>query len=140
MNPVAQPPIIAAPPASSAPRHRWALLGTLAAFAAGVVVLFLFDPTKYAIYPVCPLYKTTGLLCPGCGTLRAVHQLTHCSLAAAWRLNPMFVTLLPAALWLGFREVIWQLTGRKLPGIFTHRFFVWLLVSGLVVFGILRNI
>jgi hypothetical protein len=111
----------------------------VAAIVSGMVVLFLFDPARYPIYPVCPLYKTTGLLCPGCGALRAVHQLTHGHLAAAWRLNPLFVALAPAAMWLGFREVAWQMTGRKLPGLVTHPFFAWLLVGSLVIFGILRN-
>jgi hypothetical protein len=105
----------------------------------GTVVLFLFDPSRYHFYPVCPLYQTTGLLCPGCGTLRAVHQLAHGNFAAAWRLNPMFVVLSPVGLWLVVREALWQLTGKRLPGLVTHRFFLWLLVASLIVFGILRN-
>jgi hypothetical protein len=112
----------------------------IGAIVSCVVVLYLFDPSKYPIYPVCPLHQTTGLLCPGCGGLRAVHQLTHGHLAAAWRFNPMVVALAPAAIWLGLREVIWQMTGRKLPGLVTHPFLAWLLAGSLVLFGILRNL
>lgn len=37
----------------------------------------------------------TGLLCPGCGSLRALHQLLHGNFATALRFNPLlFVTLL----------------------------------------------
>jgi len=134
VNSIAQPPLV------SAPSRRWGLIGAVAAIVSGVVVLFLFDPARYPIYPVCPFYKTTGLLCPGCGSLRAIHQLIHGHLAAAWQLNPLFVTLAPFAVWLGLREGILQMTGRKLPGVVTHRFFIWLLVASLVGFGILRNL
>jgi hypothetical protein len=139
VNPVAQPPVIS-PVASPSVRRPWGIWGILAVLAAGGLILFLFDPTQHSFYPVCPLYKTTGLLCPGCGTLRAVHQLTHGNFAAAWRFNPMFVSLLPVAGWLAFREIVKQLTGRILPGIFTHPVFIWLIVGSLVVFGILRNL
>jgi hypothetical protein len=134
MNAVAQPPIV------TPPWRRWGLIATAGAIVSAVIVLFLFDPARYPIYPVCPLHQATGLLCPGCGSLRAVHQLAHGHLAAAWRLNPMFVALAPVGIWLGVRELIWQLTGRRLPGLVTHPFFAWVLTGSLVLFGILRNL
>jgi hypothetical protein len=102
--------------------------------------LFLFDPATHGFYPDCALRRTTGLLCPGCGTLRALHQLTHGNFAAAWGLNPFVVALLPVGFWLGTRELIWLTTGRMLPGIVTRPIFGWALVAGLVIFGILRNV
>jgi hypothetical protein len=116
-----------------------AVLGVLA--AGGLVVLFLFDPaTTHGLYPVCPLHETTGLLCPGCGTLRALHQLTHGNFAAAWGFNPFVVALLPVGFWLGLREMIWLATGRRLPGIVTKPLLGWILVAALVAFGVLRNV
>jgi hypothetical protein len=108
--------------------------------AGALVVLFLFDPATNGFYPVCPLYQTTGLLCPGCGTLRALHQLTHGNFAAAWGFNPFVVALLPVGLWLAIRELIRLTTGRRLPGIVTRPIFGWALLAGLVLFGILRNV
>jgi hypothetical protein len=113
--------------------------GTLA-LSAAVAVLFLFDPSTAGFYPVCLLHQTTGLQCPGCGGLRAVHQLSHGHLAAAWRLNPFVVALLPVGLWLGLRELARALTGRQWPGLVTRPLFGWLLAGALVVFGILRNV
>jgi hypothetical protein len=111
------------------------------AMAAGVLVtLFLFDPASHGFYPICLLHQTTGLLCPGCGTLRALHQLTHGNFAAAWRLNAFVVALLPVGFWLATRELIWLATGKRLPGIVTRPIFGWTLVAGLVIFGILRNV
>ncbi len=40
-------------------------------------VLFLFDPKSTSIYPVCPFHWLTGLDCPLCGSLRALHALLH---------------------------------------------------------------
>lgn len=61
---------------------------------AGVGALYLIDPARHEIYP-CLLRATTGLQCPGCGGLRATHQLLHGHLAAAWSLNPLAVLLVP---------------------------------------------
>jgi len=107
---------------------------------AAVAVLFLFDPSTAGFFPVCALHEMTGLQCPGCGGLRAVHQLSHGHLAAAWQLNPFFVALLPAGVWLGLREMVRALTGWQWPGLVTRPFFLWLLAGSLVLFGILRNV
>jgi hypothetical protein len=69
-----------------------------------------------------------------------MHQLTHGNLAAAWRLNPLAVALLPAGLWLGLRELAWQACGKKWPGLVMRPFFRWALLVVLVLFGIVRNL
>ena len=102
-------PVNFVPGSFPSPAGRKLLLaGLTAALAAETAVLFFFDPARYAIYPVCPWHALTGWDCPGCGTLRALHQLTHGNLAAAWRLNPLTVALLPVGLWIGLREWVWQ--------------------------------
>ena len=58
------------------------IVSALVAGAAGLV-LFCFDPRQYHFYPVCFFHQTTGLLCPGCGALRAGHQLLHGHLVSA---------------------------------------------------------
>jgi hypothetical protein len=120
-------------------RH-WLLGGFVAAGLIGVAVLFLFDPEHTPIFPVCPLHLLTGWDCPGCGTLRAMHQLLHGHLAAAWRFNPLTVSLLPVAGWLLLREIIWQFSGFKLPGLVTRPAFGWALAVVAVFFGIIRNL
>ncbi len=122
------------------PWRRRLLAGLLAGLAAGAAILFLFDPAQCPIYPVCPFHRLTGLDCTGCGTLRALHQLTHGNLAAAWRFNPLAVALLPAGCCLGLRELAWQVFGKKWPGVVTRPFFGWALVVITVVFGIVRNL
>src|SRR5271165_2584416 len=124
-------------PLAVSPWYYFLAIAALVAGILGLVILFLFDPATHGFYPVCPLHETRGLLCPGCGTLRALHQLTHGNLVAAWRLNCFVVALLPVALWLGARELIWVMTGKRLPGIVTNPVFGWVLLAGLVGFGIL---
>ncbi len=120
--------------------RKWLLGGLIAATAAGTALLFFFDPARCPIYPVCPWHTLFGWSCPGCGTLRAVHQLTHGNLAAAWRLNPLAVALAPVAFWLGLRELAWQVSGKKWPGLVTRPIFGWALAAILVLFGIARNL
>ncbi|HOP80857.1 MAG TPA: DUF2752 domain-containing protein, partial [Armatimonadota bacterium] len=60
-----------------------------------LVTLYLFNPAVTRIYPPCPFNAITGLHCPGCGSLRAAHQLLHGNLIAALDLNPLFVLSLP---------------------------------------------
>jgi len=62
---------------------------------AGGAFLFCFDPTRYHFYPTCIFHQATGLLCPGCGSLRALHQLLHGHLLTAFRFNPLLVIALP---------------------------------------------
>lgn len=64
---------------------------------AAIVVLYCFDPMKVSFYPRCPSKLLTGYDCPGCGTLRALHALSHGDVAAAWRFNAALFFALPAA-------------------------------------------
>lgn len=62
---------------------------------AGLSVLFILNPANTAIFPKCPFLAVTGLCCPGCGTLRGLHELLHLRIWAAVRLNPFMVVAIP---------------------------------------------
>ncbi len=65
--------------------------------AAGVWVLYTFPPAADTWYPKCVFRAATGLLCPGCGSTRALHHLLHGRVEQAFQLNPLlFVVLLVA--------------------------------------------
>ena len=114
-----------------------ALLILLAAVAA--LVLFCFDPRQYHFYPICFFRQATGLLCPGCGALRALHQLLHGHLAAAFRFNPMLVVSLPVFVCLGTRYGLRQVTNQ--PASFTLRpVWLWLILTAVLVASVLRNL
>ncbi|MBC9224794.1 DUF2752 domain-containing protein [Aeromicrobium sp. 636] len=82
---------------------------TLAGLAA-IAVVAARSPEESGHYPTCPFLAVTGLFCPGCGSLRALHALAHGDLATAWDRNPLAVLLLPAVL------VAWAAWGLRLLG------------------------
>lgn len=97
--------------------------------AIGALVLFVFDPSNSAFYPSCMFHEISGLYCPGCGSLRATHKLLHGDLAAAFRLNPLFVLSLPI------------LGALVLRPSWAYRVWVpWTALGVLILYGILRNI
>lgn len=73
---------------------------------AAAVVLYLFDPATAGFYPPCLFRSLFGFQCPGCGSLRAAHQLLHGDVAAAWALNRTVVVALPLAALAGVIGVI----------------------------------
>ena len=89
--------------------------GTLVAMfaAAGVTTLLLrvFDPATSAVFPPCPVRYLTGWYCPGCGTLRALHQLLEGNFRAAWDMNPLTILLLPFLTYGGSRMPCGQSVG-----------------------------
>jgi hypothetical protein len=112
-------------------RPAAAILAAAAGIAAllASVVLFLFDPALSRLFPPCLLHETTGLYCPGCGSLRSLHQLLHGHLERAFSLNPFLVLSLPFLISAPFL--------RK----WLYRAWVpWAAFAVLVVYGILRNI
>ncbi len=78
-----------------------------AAAVAGAVTVAFVDPNEAGHYPTCPVLAVTGLWCPGCGTLRAVHALTRGDVATAVDLNALTVLLLPVLVlaWVGWLAV-----------------------------------
>lgn len=56
-------------------------------FATGAVFLARHDPETWNVPLFCPFHAVTGLLCPGCGSLRAMHDLLNLRMADAFRHN-----------------------------------------------------
>ncbi|MGA9041207.1 MAG: DUF2752 domain-containing protein [Terriglobales bacterium] len=115
------------------------LLGVILA-TLGIAALRIFDPATAGVFPPCLVHALTGWYCPGCGSLRALHQLLHGNVGNAFALNPLAVLALPflaygAASYASF--VIW---GRYLPRIFLPAVWIRALCVAIVVFGIVRNI
>ena len=143
------PPAAAPPPvpcAGLAPRRRSAIMVALThpltvglVAAAGAGYLAAVDPNQPGHYPTCPLLLVTGRYCPGCGGLRALHDLFHGQFTAALSANLLAVLLLPAAVLIWFGWTRNRLLGR------TNRVRVpagllWSLLVVVLVFWGLRNL
>ncbi len=121
---------------------RLGLVAAGGALAGALALLFWFNPASHSFYPRCMFHAVTGLDCPGCGGLRATHQLLHGKVAEAFRLNPLLVCLLPAGVFLGGRYALARLRGKAVPTQPPARATaaVWVLAAMVVAFGVLRNL
>jgi hypothetical protein len=85
-------------------------------------------------------HALTGLQCPGCGGLRAAHQLLHGHLAAAWQLNPLVVLGVAGGLaWLAAR-LVGKWSGRDILPPLRRTWLFWAGVSGVALFAVARNL
>lgn len=105
-------------------------IGLGAVFLTIAAAVFAFNPQQVSVFPPCLFHRLTGLWCPGCGTTRALHQLLHGNLTAAFRFNPLAISLLPLVGYLIVRGDV----GVVKPG------WIWMLLGVAITFGVLRNI
>src|SRR5437868_4038030 len=111
-------------------------LGLVAA-VLGAAVLYFFNPAEGGFYPRCFFKMVTGWDCPGCGGLRATHQLLHGNFREAFALNPLFVIALPLIGYFAARPLVEFFTGRHLPQLFKAAVWVWIGATVVIFFGLL---
>ena len=107
---------------------------------AGVAVLYTFDPRNPGTYPICPFLGLTGFHCPGCGTLRALHQLLHGNIIDALGYNPFTVLSLPFIAYSLADGAMRGFRVKGLPRFFVPHQYIWALFVGIVAFWLLRNV
>lgn len=117
---------------------RFFWLAGLMGGGAILLMLFLFNPAHVPIYPICLFHQLTGLNCPGCGSLRAMHQLLHGNISAALHYNALLVSSLPLFGWVGFRLAKEHISGG--PALVWRPIWVWLYVIVWIAFGIVRDL
>jgi len=122
------------------PTDKYLFAGVSLSGLAGGIVLRIFDPATSTIFPPCPFHYLTGLYCPGCGSLRAIHQLLHGHLEAAWAMNPLTVLLLPFVAYGLAAEALVQMRGRSLTGWILPGLWIQILCGIMVAFGVARNL
>jgi hypothetical protein len=112
---------------------------TALAVMAGAAVLGVVSPELPGHYPPCPFQAVTGLFCPGCGGLRAVHALVHGDVVTAVQRNVLVVVLLPCVVlaWVAWiRRRLHDPMAVWYPSAAASR----ALLVALVGFGVLRNL
>jgi hypothetical protein len=111
-----------------------AALGTL-----GVLYVARVDPNHTGHYPTCPFLYLTGYACPGCGSLRAVHDLATGHPLDALHRNPLTVLLIPVAV---VSLALWvrrQAAGRRIRGSLPG-WLLWTFLGVLLAFWLFRNL
>lgn len=120
---------------------RWAVYAlTAAAGVTGLAVIYLFDPREPGNYPVCPFFGLTGWHCPGCGTLRAIHQSMRGNIAAAFGFNAYAMLVLPAVVWWLAAGFLRAYGLPAPPRVFIPARWIWALLAAVLAFWLLRNL
>lgn len=129
---------------TAAPAPAWRSLRAPGAVATAAVVavgaLAIVDPNEPGHFPTCPFLAATGLWCPGCGSLRALHALTRGDVVTAVERNPFTVLVVPFLVWAWVswagRLVGWiPLRRRAAPA-----WLIWTLLAAVLGFWVLRNV
>lgn len=120
-------------------RQRRTAVALWALLTVGAAYLFFFEPGRTGFFPGCPFRALTGFRCPGCGTTRALHQLLHGNLLAAFELNPLLAVLLPILGCILIYYTWSALTGKPMPQLELPRKYVWAFSALVVAFWIFRN-
>jgi hypothetical protein len=107
---------------------------------SALAFLYLFNPSTSTLYPACPFLWFTGCYCPGCGSLRAIHQLTRGHLAVALGLNPLMVLSVPLLGYSLASCAARAITGRPPRPFFIRPVFIWTLLGLVLVYWVLRNV
>lgn len=112
------------------------------AIAGGLLAVYRFlNLGQSSFFLQCPFYYFTGLYCPGCGSLRAIHHLTHFDAATALGFNVLLVLSLPLvvyALAVAYINFVFGSTYRV--AFFYNKGFIVVYFVTAVLFWVLRNI
>lgn len=128
---------------SAVETNRWTALRVPAAVAAAAVgatvYLAAVNPHEGGNYPTCPSLLITGWYCPGCGTLRAIHDLAHGDVMGALGMNILAVVAIP---WLVWRWYTWAsaAAGRPWQRTPAPAWVIYALAAAIVVYWVARNV
>jgi len=115
-------------------------LGVLLVILVIAFLYFFVNPSSVNYFPKCPLYVTTGIYCPGCGSQRATHELLHLHFLGVFKQNALYV--------LGLLILIYHIVVNSLNSFFHKKIYnyiyhpktPWILLIIIFVFWILRNL
>lgn len=122
-----------------APQQRILRLLIAIPIAGACAVLYAINPSGGG-YPVCPFYAITGLYCPGCGSLRATHQLLHGNLARAIDFNLLAVIVFPIFIYSSASAAVAVFRGRSLSRVFVSPGLLWVGWGLLIAYWVARNL
>jgi hypothetical protein len=107
---------------------------------AVIVLLRVFDPAASGVFPPCPVRYLTGLYCPGCGSLRAMHALLHGDIGRAWAMNPLMMVTLPFLTYGLVSEALLELRGSRLPEVMLPASWIRAFCFVVVLYAVARNL
>lgn len=122
-------------------KKRLIAFGVIFVTAVLSFLIWRFEPTENSAYfPQCPLYRTTGLQCGGCGLTRATHAFLHGDLISAFRFNAFFPIFLIVGVWSFCVLIRWAWNGKTPNMKFLTMPRVVVFSFAFLAFTILRNL
>ena len=109
-------------------------------FGMIALLYFTLNPSESVFFPKCPLYATTGIYCPGCGSQRAMHSFLHLNLKEVISYNVLFLLGVLILVYHVSVEGINLLLGKKIYNILYHPKTSMLLLVIVIIYWIIRNI
>jgi len=101
---------------------------------------FYVNPSEVDFLPKCPLYVTTGIYCPGCGSQRATHQLLRLNILGVLQQNVLYFL---GILILGYHFIVTSLNSilkKNFYNYIYHPKTPLILLVIIIIYWILRNI
>ena len=134
----------AATPVAAAPSWSWRAAGPPLAVAgaalAAVATVAVRDPHGAGNYPSCPSIALFGVHCPGCGSMRAMHELAHGDLIGMLSRNILVPLGLVVLTWAWVSWFDRRLGHARVPALRPPVPVLYGSAVALVLFAILRNL
>ena len=109
-------------------------------FVGLALFYFFINPSGVDFLPKCPLYSTTGIYCPGCGSQRATHDLLHLNIKGVLHHNALYFL---ALLLLGYHAIILlanKFYNKNWKSILNHPKTPLIILLIIILFWFLRNL
>jgi hypothetical protein len=103
-------------------------------------IYFEINPSQVNFLPKCPLYATTGIYCPGCGSQRATHELLHGHIKGVLQNNVLYFLALLLLLYHSIVLLINHFFKTKYESILNYKNTPMIILIVILVFWILRNL
>lgn len=122
------------------PDRRTFWIAALVALVVVLAVIYYFvDPMEVRWMPKCFWKMMTGTECPGCGSQRMAHALTHGDLRGAWEANAYALCMVPLICFMVWLEFFRERHPRLYRRVYAP-VAVWMLVASVLVWWVVRNL
>ena len=120
--------------------RTWGLVLLFLAALPCLALVYVRNPEEPGFFPPCIFNSLTGLFCPGCGSLRGLHQLMHGNFLAALGYNSYTILALPLLGLAVFYAFLLSTNDSRILAAWLRPFFLWGLLVAVLAFWVLRNI
>lgn len=113
---------------------------TLGLFIGLAFFYYIVSPSGVDFLPKCPLYATTGIYCPGCGSQRATHNLLHLNLIGVIHNNLLYLF---AVILLAYHGIILfanKFLNKNWQSVLNHPKTPIVVLVIIILFWVLRNL